>query len=136
MWLTSLGALPAPQTLDHHYSNNTASLAAVHSSSTLCIAHQTEYKQFSMVQLALPAVDLGDRRTQLYAAGAATAVLGGALLAKRALRQKKPFKGPYTPDTLPADAFDVIIVGAGAVGHTGGRGDLGAETVMCVVCLA
>lgn len=66
-----------------------------------------------MVQLALPAVDLADRRTQLYAAGAATALLGGALLAKRALRQKKPYKGSYTPDTLPAGAYDVIIVGAG-----------------------
>jgi hypothetical protein len=31
-------------------------------------------------------------------------------------RQTKPLRGPFTPDTLPADAYDAIIVGAGERG--------------------
>ncbi|KFM25557.1 Conditioned medium factor receptor 1 [Auxenochlorella protothecoides] len=73
-----------------------------------------------MVQFQLPAADWKDRQTQLYAAGAATAVLGGALLAKRALRQRKPYNGSYTPETLPSGAYDVIIVGAGPSGSVAG----------------
>lgn len=75
-----------------------------------------------MVQFQLPAADWKDRQTQLYAAGAATAVLGGALLAKRALRQRKPYNGSYTPETLPSGAYDVIIVGAGGLFGTGAGG--------------
>lgn len=66
--------------------------------------------------------DWSDRRTLLTAAGATTAVLGGAWLVKRALRQTKPYSGPYTPDTLPKGAFDVVIVGAGGVLFLAGGG--------------
>lgn len=30
-----------------------------------------------------------------------------------ARRQTKPLAGPYTPGTLPKDAYDAVIVGAG-----------------------
>lgn len=73
-----------------------------------------------MAKFQVPSIDLSDRRTALYAAGAATALLGGAVLAKRVLRQRKPYAGPYTPDTLPEGAYDVIIVGAGG-GRAGRR---------------
>jgi geranylgeranyl reductase family protein len=52
----------------------------------------------------------------LYAAAAVTAAVGGGLLLRRALRQTKPLEGPYTPETLPKGAYDVIIVGAGPSG--------------------
>ncbi len=35
-------------------------------------------------------------------------------------RQTKPLAGPYTPDTLPKGAYDVIIVGAGQCAAGGG----------------
>lgn len=69
-----------------------------------------------MVALSLSAPD---RRTVLTAAGATTAVLGGAWLLKRALRQTKTYPGPYVPGTLPKDAYDVIIVGAGEFARLG-----------------
>ena len=64
--------------------------------------------------MRVPQLDMGDRKTQLAAAGAATAAIGGAVLLRAALRRAKPKQGRFKPDTLPAGAYDVAIVGAGA----------------------
>lgn len=56
--------------------------------------------------------DFKDTKTLLAAAGVATAVAGAAVLIKRS-KNAGPKPGPYTPDTLPQGAYDVIIVGAG-----------------------
>ena len=49
-------------------------------------------------------------------AGTAVAVGAGALLYRRYARSAPPKTGPLTPDTLPAGAYDVVIVGAGPRG--------------------
>lgn len=50
------------------------------------------------------------------AAGAAVAVGAGALLYRRYKRNAPAKAGPLTPDTLPAGAYDAVIVGAGPSG--------------------
>jgi NADPH-dependent 2,4-dienoyl-CoA reductase/sulfur reductase-like enzyme len=56
-----------------------------------------------------------DKRV-VAAAGAAVAVGAGVLLYRRYQRTAGPKKGPLTPDTLPAGAYDAVIVGAGPSG--------------------
>lgn len=52
----------------------------------------------------------------LAAAGAVAAVGAGALLYRRYQRTAPAKKGALTPDTLPAGAYDALIVGAGPSG--------------------
>jgi len=59
-------------------------------------------------------IDLSDRKTQVIAAAGATGLIAGAYLLNRSRRNRKPVKGPLTPETLPKDAYDAVIVGAGA----------------------
>jgi len=49
-------------------------------------------------------------------AGTAVAVGAGALLYRSYVRNAGPKTGPLTPETLPAGAYDVVIVGAGPSG--------------------
>ncbi|KAI8473421.1 MAG: hypothetical protein J3K34DRAFT_410683 [Monoraphidium minutum] len=55
-------------------------------------------------------------RTTVAIAGAAAAVGAGALLYRAYARRAPPKAGPLTPDTLPAGAYDAVIVGAGPSG--------------------
>ncbi len=57
-----------------------------------------------------------NRKTVMTVAGVSTAVLGAAWLYRRAKRAYVPKRGPYPPETLPAEAFDAVIVGAGPSG--------------------
>jgi len=57
--------------------------------------------------------DLQDRKSQVAVAAAATGVLAAGWLVHRSLRRNKIRVGPFTPNTLPNDAYDAIIVGAG-----------------------
>lgn len=50
-------------------------------------------------------------------AGGATVLAAGAYLYRRA-KNAVPKSGPYKPGTLPADAYDAVIVGAGPSGST------------------
>lgn len=59
-------------------------------------------------------VDIHDRKHQLALAGAGTALLASGWLLRRHLRNKIR-RGPLTPETLPKDAYDAVIVGAGKV---------------------
>ena len=63
----------------------------------------------------LGSIDLRDRSSQLAVAAAATGVLGAGYLLHRSLRKRQAVipKGPYGPETLPKDAYDAVIVGAG-----------------------
>lgn len=56
--------------------------------------------------------DSENSKALLYA-GCITAAVGAGYLFHRKLTTPRARKGPYTPDTLPADAYDAIIVGAG-----------------------
>jgi NADPH-dependent 2,4-dienoyl-CoA reductase/sulfur reductase-like enzyme len=58
----------------------------------------------------------GDQKTIAAIAGTAAAVGAGALLYRRYVRNAGPKTGPLTPDTLPAGAYDAVIVGAGPSG--------------------
>ncbi len=57
---------------------------------------------------------LKDTKTLAIVAGVGTAAVAGAYLVKRSRRDPKPKTGPLTPDTLPKDAYDAVVVGAGA----------------------
>ena len=46
-------------------------------------------------------------------------------------RQTKPLAGPYTPDTLPKGAYDVIIVGAGQQPAVGVAAATAAAAAAC-----
>jgi hypothetical protein len=56
-------------------------------------------------------IDLQNHNTQLSVAAGATGLLVGGFLWKRWNRRVR--NGPLTPDTLPEDAYDAVIVGAG-----------------------
>jgi hypothetical protein len=58
----------------------------------------------------------GDQKTIAAIAGTAAAVGAGALLYRRYVRNAGPKTGGLTPDTLPAGAYDAVIVGAGPSG--------------------
>lgn len=54
------------------------------------------------------------RNRKLLIAGATTGLLAAGFIGLRLKRQlNKPRSGPYTPETLPKDAYDAVIVGAG-----------------------
>jgi hypothetical protein len=57
--------------------------------------------------------DSENSKALLYYAGGITAAVGAGYLIHRKLTTPRARKGPYTPDTLPAGAYDAIIVGAG-----------------------
>jgi len=77
----------------------------------LDLCYQVEYKEKNM----LGSIDLRDRSSQLAIAAAATGVLGAGYLLHRSLRKRQTAipNGPYGPETLPKDAYDAVIVGAG-----------------------
>ena len=60
---------------------------------------------------------LQDQRNAIYAAAGLTVAAAGAVYFLRS-RSRVPRHGPYPIDSLPRDAFDVIIVGAGPSGST------------------
>lgn len=64
-------------------------------------------------------IDLRDRQSQIAVAAAAAGVIGGGYLLRRVIRARREAapipSGPYTPDTLPKDCYDAVIVGAGAL---------------------
>lgn len=55
-----------------------------------------------------------NKNTVLAVAGASTAAIASLYLYRR-IKNAVPKAGPYPPSTLPADAYDAVIVGAGAV---------------------
>lgn len=65
----------------------------------------------------LRSIDLRDRQSQLTVAAGAVGALGASYLIRRAIKARReaaPIKaGPFTPETLPKDCYDAIIVGAG-----------------------
>lgn len=62
-------------------------------------------------------VEKTDKKAVAAIAGTAVAVSAGALLYRHYARKNAgPKSGPLTPDTLPAGAYDAIIVGAGPSG--------------------
>mmetsp|Transcript_17105 Transcript_17105/g.47439 ORF Transcript_17105/g.47439 Transcript_17105/m.47439 type:complete len:498 (+) Transcript_17105:1914-3407(+) len=67
------------------------------------------------------ATDVYDRHPKacIGAAGATTAALVAAYAWRRAANYV-PQTGPYSPDTLPADAYDAAVVGAGPSGSVCG----------------
>ena len=60
---------------------------------------------------------LQEHRTAAIAAAGLTVAATGAYLAYRS-RNAVPQRGPYPVDSLPSNAFDAIIVGAGPSGST------------------
>lgn len=66
----------------------------------------------------MKSIDLKDRQSQLAIAGAAISAVGAGYLIKRAIRARREAapiaSGEYTPDKLPKDCYDAVIVGAGA----------------------
>ena len=62
---------------------------------------------------------LAENKTTVAAVAAGGAlVAGAALLYKRQQQTAVPKEGPYKVGTLPADAYDAVIVGAGPSGST------------------
>lgn len=62
---------------------------------------------------------LAENKTAVAAVAAgATVIAGAALLYKRQQALAVPKEGPYKVGTLPADAYDAVIVGAGPSGST------------------
>ena len=60
-----------------------------------------------------------DNKTTVAAvAGGIAAVAAGTYIYRRAKLAAVPKSGPYTADTLPAGAYDAVIVGAGPSGST------------------
>lgn len=59
-----------------------------------------------------------DTKTAITAAAITTAALGAAYIVKRKYSTPCPQKGPYTSGTLPSNAYDVVIVGAGTQSHS------------------
>eukprot|EP00891_Asterochloris_glomerata_P007795 jgi/Astpho2/7795/Aster-06086 len=65
------------------------------------------------------AVDkIHENRQPLLVAAGVTAAAGVALAVRRRSANRIPSSGPYTSDTLPAGAYDCVIVGAGPSGST------------------
>ena len=62
----------------------------------------------------------GNKKEVAVAAGVTTAVLLAGLAYRRACRNYVPKSGPYPTSTLPADAYDAVIVGAGPSGSVCG----------------
>lgn len=60
-------------------------------------------------------IDIRNRNDQLIIAAAGTGLLAASLIGLSWARQRKPRSGPHTPETLPKDAYDAIIVGAGKI---------------------
>lgn len=60
-------------------------------------------------------IDIKNRNDQLLIAGAGVGILAAGLFGLRWKRQSKPRTGPFTPETLPKDAYDAVIVGAGNI---------------------
>lgn len=58
-----------------------------------------------------------NKTTLLAAAGASTAAIAALYLYKRS-KNAVPKAGPYPAETLPADAYDAVVVGAGALLNT------------------
>ena len=58
-----------------------------------------------------------EHRTAVIAAAGLTVVAAGAYIAIRT-RSKVPKEGPFSADSLPKDAYDAVIVGAGPSGST------------------
>jgi hypothetical protein len=56
------------------------------------------------------------RTVAIAAAGVTVAAVGAYYLT----RNRVPKTGPYPADSLPADAYDAVIVGAGPSGSTAG----------------
>lgn len=77
-------------------------------------SHHLLTKLSPLPQICAMKVDIHDRKHQLALAGAGTALLASGWLLRRHLRNRVR-RGPLTPDTLPSDAYDAIIVGAGEV---------------------
>jgi len=60
-------------------------------------------------------IDIKNRNDQLLITGAGAGILAAGLFALRWKRKRKPRSGPFTPETLPKDAYDAVIVGAGNI---------------------
>lgn len=63
-----------------------------------------------------------ENKTALIAAGSVVGIATGAYIIHRSLKGRKraPKTGPYPVSSLPADCYDVVIVGAGPSGSTAG----------------
>ncbi|KAL4514155.1 hypothetical protein Ndes2526B_g09305 [Nannochloris sp. 'desiccata'] len=61
-------------------------------------------------------IDIRNRNGQLLIAGAGAGILAAGLFGLRWKRHSKPRSGPFTSETLPKDAYDAVIVGAGPSG--------------------
>lgn len=61
-----------------------------------------------------------NKKTVAIAAGATTAALALGYAWRKAAN-RVPSSGPYGPSTLPADAYDAVIVGAGPSGSVCGH---------------
>lgn len=59
-----------------------------------------------------------NKETVAAVAGTTAALAAGVYLYRRSQRNAVPKAGPYSPDTLPADAYDAVLVGAGPSGAT------------------
>ena len=60
-------------------------------------------------------IDIRNRKDQLVIAAAGTGLLFAGFIALKLARQRKPRSGPFKPETLPKDAYDAVIVGAGKI---------------------
>lgn len=58
-------------------------------------------------------IDIRNRNGQLLIAGAGAGIFAAGLFGLRWKRHSKPRSGPFTSETLPKDAYDAVIVGAG-----------------------
>jgi NADPH-dependent 2,4-dienoyl-CoA reductase/sulfur reductase-like enzyme len=61
---------------------------------------------------------LSENRTAVAAVAAGGVVVAGAALLYKRQQQAVPKEGPYPVGSLPADAYDAVIVGAGPSGST------------------
>lgn len=61
---------------------------------------------------------LAEHKTTVAAVAAGGLVVAGAALLYKKQQQAVPKEGPYPVGTLPADAYDAVIVGAGPSGST------------------
>jgi NADPH-dependent 2,4-dienoyl-CoA reductase/sulfur reductase-like enzyme len=59
-----------------------------------------------------------ENKTTVAAAAAGAAVIAGAALLYKRRQNQVPKEGPFILGTLPSDAFDAVIVGAGPSGST------------------
>lgn len=61
---------------------------------------------------------LSEHKTAVAAVAAGGLVVAGAALLYKKQHQAVPKEGPYKVGSLPADAYDAVIVGAGPSGST------------------